>query len=481
MIVPSPFAQSSSYPVRSAASLDFFVDGENAFAAIAQAVESAQSYVYVTCAFASLNFRLRPPNQEQFLDLCARVSARGVRVALLFWQPLDALDRPSTSMPGTVPENLSTQIAERAPQVLVRWDVAKTTGIYPAELGCHHQKTFVIDGKIGFVGGINMTQDYWDSCHHASNDDRRVSYDVIDASARAKSCSTALPLHDVFSRFTGPSVLDVEANFVERWNGATVKTSALDLAPGAAPADPASATRLQVVRTIAPSTYPHTASGEQSIKEAMLNVIGGARRSIYFENQYFFDDDVVAAIRAAGERGVRVVGLLTREPDAGQFTGVLERWMDDRSQAMLQWTHLNPALANQIQLYTPYTSDQIACKDIYVHSKTMIVDDRYIIAGSANISFTSMDFHSEMSVLVDDAGKALALRRQLWSEHLCCGPEQVEADFLAGADQWARAGAVNCEAIGKRQLATRIVPWNVPRVGDQVSALDGANDDTSFT
>jgi phosphatidylserine/phosphatidylglycerophosphate/cardiolipin synthase-like enzyme len=325
-----------------------------------------------------------------------------------------------------------------------------------------------------------MTQDYWDTCAHDPNDDRRINYDLTDQQAREKARSDALPLHDVFSRFAGPAVADVEANFVERWNGAAIRTSAIDLSPSSPSADGVGATRLQVIRTIAPSTYPHTAAGEQSIKEAMLNVIGGAERSIYFENQYFFDDDVVAAIRAAAERGVRVVGLLTRKPDAGQFVGVLETWMEDYSQAMLQWTHLNPALATRIQLYTPYTS-LVPCKDIYVHSKTLVADDHYVIAGSANISFTSMDFHSEMCVLVEDQPIALDLRQRLWGEHLCCAPSAVSNNFEEGADLWIRLGAVNKAALGKAVLASRIVPLSVARVGDEIaSPLDGGGTGDSF-
>ncbi|MDB4916607.1 MAG: hypothetical protein JWM95_4251, partial [Gemmatimonadetes bacterium] len=76
----APFVATCSYPVRTVADLDFFVDGEEAFAAIADAIASAQRYVYMTCAYSSLNFRMRPPNTDQLADLCARVSGRGVQV-----------------------------------------------------------------------------------------------------------------------------------------------------------------------------------------------------------------------------------------------------------------------------------------------------------------------------------------------------------------------------------------------------------------
>jgi phosphatidylserine/phosphatidylglycerophosphate/cardiolipin synthase-like enzyme len=68
-----------------------------------------------------------------------------------------------------------------------------------------------------------MTQDYWDTCARARDDERRVSYDIIDAKARRERISVALPLHDLFARMTGDAVADVEANFIERWNGVTTR------------------------------------------------------------------------------------------------------------------------------------------------------------------------------------------------------------------------------------------------------------------
>ncbi len=472
---PLPFAQRSSYPVRTTGNLSFFVDAEDSFASIAAALESAKRHVYITCAYASLNFRMRPPATEQLLDLCHRLSLRGITVALLFWKPTGVVA-------GTVPDGSAAQIKIAAPAVLARWDVANTAGIYPRQLGCHHQKTFVIDGVVAFVGGINMTQDYWDTCAHASVDDRRVSYDIVEPVKRAQAGAIALPLHDVFARFDGSAAADVEANFVERWNGATERSGPDLTATAVADAGASGGALIQVLRTIAPNTYPHTAAGEQSIKEAMLNAINGAQHSIYFENQYFFDDDVVGALRGAGERGVRIVGLLTRQPDAGQFVGHLESLMEDGEESRFQWTSFNPTLRQRIQLYTPFTSDAQPARDIYVHSKTMIVDDRWVIVGSANISFTSMDFHSEMCVLVEDAAHARALRVRLWAEHFCCLASDVPVDFEAGADRWEAMGEQNLARLGKRQLAARMVPLQPPAsYGADILSTGTGEDDTALT
>jgi len=473
MIASEPFVTTCAYPVRTLDELDFYIDGEDAFIAIAEAIEKARSYVYMTCAYSSLNFRLRPPASEQLRELCHRTSQRGVRVAMLFWQPLNVDGSPNFSMAGTVSQADLPELTMHAPKVMARWDAAKTDGTYPPLLGCHHQKTFVIDGVQAFVGGINMTQDYWDTCSHVVNDDRRVSYDVVDPAVRKASAgaATTLPLHDLFARLSGAAVADVEANFVERWNGATSRLTGPDLVARPASSAFTLGNRIQILRTTAPQTYVQTAAGETSIKQAMLNVLRTAERSVYFENQYFFDDDIVAALRAAGERGVRTVGLLARCPDAAQFVGVLEHCMEAHWESVFQWTHSNPRLHENIELYSPVTTEISHSKDIYVHSKTMIVDDRYIIVGSANISFTSLDFHSEMCVLADDPNRAKTLRKRLWAEHLCGRPDTIPDDFVAGAAVWHQHGAKNEADRGHRVLGSRVLPLRAPRVGADVPQM----------
>jgi phosphatidylserine/phosphatidylglycerophosphate/cardiolipin synthase-like enzyme len=452
--VPYPFVDGASYPVRKTETLTLYIDGEESFAAIADAIEGAKSYLYITVAYASLNFRLKPPDEEQLRDLLIRAAQRGVRVAVLFWLP-------DTTVQDTVPQGVAPDLAANG--VLARWDKAKCSGVFKPfpQLACHHQKTFVIDGALAFVGGINMVQYYWDTRAHERDDDRRVSYDVTDATRREqlRQAATNLPLHDMFASFGGPAVADVEANFVERWNGASVPNSTPALIaspPGQPPSDGAP---IQIVRTIAPETYPGLPGGETGIRSAMLGLIDGAQSSIYFENQYFFDQDVVTALRAAGERGVRIVGLLCRAPDQGQAVGVIEAGFDKEQEACLKLAGLSPELSRRIQLYSPVTNTS-SSKDIYVHCKTMVVDDRYILTGSANIAFLSLDFYSEMCILADDAGTAVSLRRSLWCEHLCVPADnQLPQSFEDGANLWASAAIRNSQLRSQGQAPlSRVIP-----------------------
>jgi phosphatidylserine/phosphatidylglycerophosphate/cardiolipin synthase-like enzyme len=64
---------------------------------------------------------------------------------------------------------------------------------------------------------------------------------------------------------------------------------------------------------------------------------------------------------------------------------------------------------------------------LYVHAKVAIIDDRWLIVGSANLNAHSLLNDTEMNVVTDDAGLARQTRVRLWSEHLELDTETVAA------------------------------------------------------
>ena len=88
-----------------------------------------------------------------------------------------------------------------------------------------------------------------------------------------------------------------------------------------------------------------------------------------------------------------------------------------------------------LQAWQRATKKEVETNLIYVHSKLMIVDDKYAIIGSANINDRSLegDRDSEMCILYEDdrAGEnsfAGSLRLKLWNKYL--------GDDLSGKDPW---------------------------------------------
>jgi phosphatidylserine/phosphatidylglycerophosphate/cardiolipin synthase-like enzyme len=311
---------------------------------------------------------------------------------------------------------------------------------FPAKLGCHHQKTYIMDdgadGIVAFVGGVNPVQSYWDTPKHDSLDVRRVAKgkDLI------KGLEDVPPLHDIFYQIKGPAAGDVLANFVERYNGASIRYSNVTadvVSPFAAAEIPQvpDGIEVQVLRTIAPKTYIPTQDGDRGIRELYFNALQTAREGdlVYIENQYFFDHGIISEIHQAAERGAKIIALLSWRPDEGtslgEVEGVLERIAHFQDESRLVAGHRNVVILTLGNTRPdPRTAGKNIYSETYIHSKTMAVlgrDWAVMTGASANIAFTSMWFHSEMNIAFVDVARVKAWVAQLWSEHLNVSVEQA--------------------------------------------------------
>jgi phosphatidylserine/phosphatidylglycerophosphate/cardiolipin synthase-like enzyme len=438
------WAKTGSYPPRPGNEIQIFIDGQAAYRGIAAAFDRAKRFINATISFGDEDFLPVPENGETMFDLFRSRQKDGVDVRLVIWQPARAT---ADTIPDPAPKTIPG-VNEGAGSIQARWDVARGyQGLYssprghfdpvpldfPAALGCHHQKTYIMDdgaeGVVAFVGGINPVQAYWDTTKHDLLDVRRVAKgeDLI------KGLEDVPPLHDIFYQIKGSAVGDVLANFVERYNGASIRhadVTADVAAPVTADQIPqvTNGIELQVLRTIAPKTYPTTLNGDRGIRELYFNALGAARKGdlVYIENQYFFDHGIISEIHEAAERGAKIIAILTWKPDEGTSEGMVECELEKIAhfldESRLVAGHHNVAiltLGNSCP--DPRTRGKIIYSETYVHSKTMAVIGRdwaVMTGGSANIAFTSMWFHSEMNVAFTDSTRIKKWVAQLWAEHL---------------------------------------------------------------
>jgi phosphatidylserine/phosphatidylglycerophosphate/cardiolipin synthase-like enzyme len=444
MVSPALWAQHGTYPPRQGNEIRILIDGQAAYAEIAVAFGAAKEFIYITFSYGAQDFLLVPETNETMFDILRSRRNDGVDVRMVVWQP-------ATNTADTIPDPSPAGIAgvnEGPGSIQARWDKAKGySGWYksprdhfepfyvdfPAELGCHHQKTYIMDdgdhGVLAFVGGINPVQSYWDTPAHDSLDVRRV----VRGTDPIEGLEKTPPLHDLFYRVKGPAVADVLANFVERYNGASIphKDVTSDVVSQVAadriPRVP-DGVEVQAVRTIAPKTYPATPDGDRGIRELYFNMLRAAGQGdlVYIENQYFFDHGIISEIHEAAERGAKIIAILTSKPDEGTLQGkaesVLEMIAHYREELPLVAAHANVALLTLGNSRPdPRAQGKFIYSETYIHSKNMAVlgqDWAYMTGGSGNIAFTSMWFHSEMNIAFADAVCIKNWVARLWSEHL---------------------------------------------------------------
>ncbi len=252
---------------------------------------------------------------------------------------------------------------------------------------CHHEKLAVVDGRVAFVGGIDLTT---------------LAGDRLDSSDHPARGS--LGWHDAAARIEGPLVADVAAHIALRWREVTGE-------PLAAPAEPPPAGELtaQFVRTVPNDVYDALPRGDFRILEAYVRALRSAQRLVYLESQFFWSSELVEILAAKLQRPpsdeFRVVLLLPARPNNGgdDTRGQLGLLVDaDRDDRLLACT-----------LYQPTRAEQV-----YVHAKIGIVDDRWLAIGSANLNEHSFFNDTEACVIVRDETLARETRLKLWREHL---------------------------------------------------------------
>lgn len=311
----------------------------------------------------------------------------------------------------------------------------------PARIASHHQKSLVLTSNgepWAYVGGIDVSVDRWDTPEHASSRERQ--HDILDA------------WHDIHCAIQGPAVLDIAENFRERWNE---RKPPLRSAPGdlpeliRAPLDVPLTSRgslaVQRLRTLACGVYDFAPRGEQTSRAGINQAIDRAKYYVYLEDQYFWPSTTVERLTEAVRRGVYVFLVLAKANDQG---GVVATAHYEMRQAALEM--LRSAGADRV---TCCHLEQLgSTTQIYVHSKFMIVDDRFVTIGSTNVGRRSHTTDSELNVSIVDtaledgviggttvrvAKFARALRRRVWNEHLNVPIDEL-ADPIAARARWPR-------------------------------------------
>jgi len=311
--------------------------------------------------------------------------------------------------------------------------------------GSQHQKIVLIDDRLAFIGGIDLTLKRWDSSEHAPGDPRRV--------AGGKPYP---PFHDLMVALDGDAAGALAQIARERWRLATgdklreVRSDQDPWPPGLAP--DLAGVDVGIARTMPPRGE---APAVREVERLYLDMIAAARREIYIENQYFTAPRIAAALekRLAEPDGPEVV-LVLRLLSHG--------WLEEHTMHVLR-TRLIQRLRQadrhgRFQVYYPHIPGlpESCCLD--VHSKAMMVDDSALRIGSANLCNRSMGMDTECDVLIESRGDAgvaqtiRAFRDRLLAEHLGVSQEALRAELDKGNGLHAAIAALHSDQRSLRKL-----------------------------
>ena len=327
-------AHRDGVPPGTARSLTLYGSGAETFTAIEEAIRAAKHHVHV-------EYYIFEPDRTgtRIRDALVERARAGIEVRLL----VDAMGSPRVRRKFVAP--LLAAGGEFArfnpPQILAlflgrRWLNFRT-----------HRKIVVVDGGVGFTGGINVHDD----------ENRDVRPDAW---------------RDTHLRIEGVAVRGLQRTFLEDWHFATEKT------PDAATYFPDQAAGQHAVQIVAYGPD----SDALNIAKAYFAAIAGARERVWVTTPYFVPDDaLLAALITAAGRGVDVSLLLSTRTDS--------RWVDAAGRSY--YDELIRA-GVKIHVYGPPM----------VHAKTLLVDQDIAMVGTANFDNRSLRLNFEVMAIAYD-------------------------------------------------------------------------------
>ncbi|XP_071943012.1 phospholipase D1-like [Antedon mediterranea] len=294
-----------------------------------------------------------------------------------------------------------------------------------------------------------------------------------------RSKTPRMPWHDIACSVSGKLAADVSRHFIQRWNASKLekvkqKDSYVLLVPKStskikvheAYKLQGTHCKCQLLRSIG-SWSSGMKFTEDSIQTAYVHAIQTAEHYIYIENQFFISliDDSEVTNQIANALFQRIVKAYREKatfrvyvvlPLLPAFQGEVGEDEGRSIHAILHWEYksickgegsllerlkkegiINPT--NYISFYGLRNhgnlNGTLVTELVYIHSKLMIVDDKIVIMGSANINDRSMlgNRDSELAIIIEDtenvpsvmngaeyqAGKfAFGLRQRIFKEHL---------------------------------------------------------------
>ncbi|KAI1657224.1 phospholipase D [Daldinia decipiens] len=298
-----------------------------------------------------------------------------------------------------------------------------------------------------------------------------------------------MPWHDIAMQVVGQPARDLTRHFVQRWNylrrerKPTRPTPFLLPPPDANPVDLealglSGTCEVQILRSAGDWSlgYPKDIR-EHSIQSAYVKIIEESEHFVYMENQFFITSTETMNTRVVNRIGDALVERIIRAHEKGEewrcciliplvpgFQNTVDQAEGSSVRLIMQFQYRSicrgpnsifgrlQAVGIEPEDYISFFSlrqwgrigahDQIVTEQLYIHAKTIIVDDRVALIGSANINERSMlgNRDSEVAAIVRDtdmmwstmAGEsyqvgrfAHTLRMRLMREHLGLDVDEI--------------------------------------------------------
>ncbi len=279
----------------------------------------------------------------------------------------------------------------------------------------NHRKVFVIDGRVGYIGGMNIALRYVKGGKGAE--------EVKGGKGAEEGCLW----RDTMLRVEGRGVYSLQRTFLVDWyfvdrtllSDRKYYPQFIDHSPltiDHSDAQPMVNGQWSMFNAIAQTVTSGPTSPYPEIMQGFVRIIMAARRYVYLETPYFLPTSAVLyAMKSAAQSGVDVRLLVPARGDT--------RFIDWASRSYLREA---VEAGVKVSLYNAG----------FLHSKLMVCDDSIATCGSTNIDFRSFEnnFESNMFIYDDEFAvrmKQVFLNDETHSQALANIEERMNPRFMA--------------------------------------------------
>lgn len=333
--------------------LTLLEDGPATYAAMLAAIDGAKHHIHLeTYIFEADEVGAR------FAEALIRKARAGVKVRLVF----DSLGSIGT------PKDFFQPMVDAGAEIY-EFNPVSPAGLLTRGVGLNrrnHRKLTLVDGRVAFVGGINISSVYSTG---PSTGSRSVG---SSSEARSKDMPQPPPWRDTHVRVEGPVVADFQKGFLKLWAQLEKKPPLAD-----APLFPLH-NRLgpHAVRVV----EGWVDEGINPLYVTLISAIENAETEVEITMAYFVPhQELVAALKAAVARGVKVTLLLP---------GHTDHWMVFHAGR----SHYEELLQAGVRIYER--------KSRLLHAKTATVDGVWCTVGSTNLDWRSLVDNYEVNAVI---------------------------------------------------------------------------------
>jgi len=322
--------------------IEIFIDGNDKFQSLIQDIENAKDHIhlqYYIFRDDKLGMKL--------IDLLTEKAKQGIEVRVLY------------------DEMGSRRINKRSFNKLIKAG-GEVEVFFPSKIPLfnvranfrNHRKLVIIDGKVAYVGGFNVGDEYLGL-------NKKFGY-----------------WRDTHLRIQGNAVHATQIRFILDWNQASSRND-IDYKPNYFPLTSHNGNiPIQIVTSGPDSEW-------EQIKNGYIKMISSAKKSIYIQSPYFVPDaSILDTLRIAALSGINVYIMIPNKPDH-----MFVYW------ATLSYVGELLKAGAKVYIY----------ENGFIHAKTIVVDEEVSTVGTANFDVRSFRLNFEVNAFIYDEATAKRL------------------------------------------------------------------------